>query len=134
MNNIFRKFAANVAKIVGSPWAFTTALALIVVWLLLGPEFGFSNSWAIAINTLSTVVTFLIVFIIQNTQNRHSKAIQLKLDELIRSMHAASNQLLDIEEVSDEELDELKNQFHSLHLKYESELEKRKRTKKPQLN
>ncbi len=129
MNNIFRKFAAKIAKIVGSPWSFTIALAIIIVWFLLGPEFGFSNSWAISINTLSTVVTFLIVFIIQNTQNRHSKAIQLKLDEIIKSLHGASNQLLDIEEVSDEELDELKNHFHTLHQKYESELIKRQKSK-----
>ena len=129
MNDYFRKFANHAANIVGNPWSFITAAVVIIAWVTLGPAFGFSQTWLLAINTLSTIVTFLIVFLIQNTQNRHSKAIQLKLDEIIRSLKSASNQLLDIEAVTDEELDELKNQFHSLHQKYEGELEKRKMKK-----
>jgi low affinity Fe/Cu permease len=106
---------------VGSPWAFLTALLLVVVWGLTGPVFGYSDTWQLVINTSTTVITFLVVFIIQNTQNRDAQAIHLKLDELIRAMHGARTQLVELEELSDEELERLHSEFHQLRAQYESQ-------------
>jgi low affinity Fe/Cu permease len=103
----------------GHYWAFIIATLACVVWALSGPFFGFSDTWQLVINTGTTVLTFLMVFLIQNTQNRESKAIQLKLDELIRSVREASDTLIDIEETTDDELDALKDEYrehaHRLH-------------------
>jgi low affinity Fe/Cu permease len=95
----------------GHYWAFIIATLACVIWALSGPLFGFSDTWQLVINTGTTVLTFLAVFLIQNSQNRESKAIQLKLDELIRSVRDASDTLIDIEETTDEELDELKDRY-----------------------
>lgn len=111
MNELFRKFAHKAAGIVGSPWSFITALAIIVVWAITGPIFHFSDTWQLVINTGTTIVTFLMVFLIQNTQNRDAKAIHLKLDELIRSAEQARNNLVDLEDLSDEELERLEQEF-----------------------
>src|SRR5437764_7343234 len=100
----FRKFAAATASAVGSPWAFFVAAVVIIVWAITGPIFGFSDTWQLIINTATTVVTFLMVFLIQNTQNRDARAIHLKLDELIRGLQGPRNKLVDLENCSDEEI------------------------------
>ncbi len=114
MNEFFRKFSQKSSEIIGSPGAFFIALTLLVLWALLGPYFHFSDTWQLVINTATTVITFLIVFLIQNTQNRDAKALHLKLDELIRSMKGARNTMLNLEELSDDELEILKKQFRSI--------------------
>src|SRR5882724_12668017 len=103
----FRHFAHKSAAVLGSAWAFIGAIFIIAVWGLTGPAFHFSDTWQLIINTGTTIVTFLMVFLIQNTQNRDSKALHLKLDELLRATHAARNQLVDLEEMTDNELEEL---------------------------
>ena len=103
----------------GSASAFTGAVLVIVVWLLTGPTFHFSDTWQLIINTATTVITFLMVFLIQNTQNRDSKAIHLKLDEVIRALKGARNQLVDLEDLSDQELKKLEEQFRRLGRKAE---------------
>jgi low affinity Fe/Cu permease len=110
----FRKFASRTARGVGSPWAFLLAVTVIVVWAATGPIFKFSDTWQLVINTGTTIVTFLMVFLIQNTQNRDAAAIHLKLDELIRALKGARNRLVDLEELSDEELEKLRLEFHRL--------------------
>ncbi|PYI84809.1 MAG: hypothetical protein DME26_12710 [Verrucomicrobia bacterium] len=101
----FQTFARKSARAAGHPLAFGIALLTIVIWALTGPIFGFSDTWQLVINTATTIVTFLMVFLIQNTQNRDCEAIQLKLDELVRAIEGSHNALLDIEELSEEELD-----------------------------
>ena len=114
MNEVFRKFASKTADWMGRSWAFIGAATIIVVWAFTGPLFHYSDTWQLVINTGTTIITFLMVFLIQNTQNRDAKAIHLKLDELIRSIKGARNSMVDLEEMSDQELKELKNQFHRL--------------------
>ena len=114
MNELFRKFANKTSAIVGSPWAFMIAAAAIVVWAASGPIFGFSDTWQLVINTSTTIITFLMVFLIQNTQNRDAKALHLKLDELIRSVEGARDELVDLEDLSDEDLRRLQQQFRQL--------------------
>lgn len=110
----FRRFAHKVAIAVGAPWAFAAALLLVVLWGVTGPLFGYSDTWQLTINTGTTIVTFLMVFVIQNTQNRETQALQLKLDELIRAVTDARNELVDLEDMSDEELRGLQRQFQEL--------------------
>jgi low affinity Fe/Cu permease len=98
----------------GSAWAFAGAVLVILVWLITGPTFHFSDTWQLIINTATTVVTFLMVFLIQNTQNRDAKAMHLKLDELIRALKGARNELVDLEQLSDEELKKLEQQFRRM--------------------
>jgi low affinity Fe/Cu permease len=114
MKDLFRKFANKTSEIVGSPWAFITAATIMVVWAISGPLFGFSDTWQLVINTGTTIITFLMVFLIQNTQNRDAKAIHLKLDELIRAVQGARDSLVDLEELSDDELQHLQSQFKNL--------------------
>ena len=114
MRDAFAVVARNTSNALGSAWGFSAALIVIVVWALTGPIFGFSDTWQLIINTGTTIVTFLMVFLIQNTQNRDSKAIQLKLDELIRSIKGARNHLLDLEDLSDDELQKLQTEFERL--------------------
>jgi low affinity Fe/Cu permease len=104
----FRQFARASARWTGRPMAFALAAGFILAWIITGPIFHFSDTWQLVINTATTIVTFLMVFLIQNTQNRDSEAVQLKLDELLRSTPGAHNALLEIEELSEEELDEIK--------------------------
>ena len=125
MNEFFRKFSHKLSLIVGSVWAFFVAFVLILSWILTGPIFNFSDTWQLVINTTTTIVTFLMVFIIQNTQNRDTKSIQLKLDELIRSQIKARNSLLDLENTSDEELAKIQKEFDVL---YQKELNTRKKS------
>ncbi len=114
MNDRFRRFAHNSAEAVGSPRAFQLALTIIIVWGVTGPLFRFSDTWQLVINTGTTIVTFLMVFLIQNTQNRDAHAIHLKLDELIRANKNARNKLLALEDMSDEELRSLQREFEEL--------------------
>ncbi len=111
LSDWFRKFAAQIAEWMGSAWAFFLAVLMIAVWLLTGPLFGFSETWQIVINTITTIITFLMVFVLQNTQNRDAKAMHLKLDELLRALHGARNDLVDLEDLSEEELNDLQRQF-----------------------
>lgn len=114
LNDAFHNFAKQLSAEVGSPWAFIAALGIVVVWSVTGPLFKYSDTWQLVINTGTTIVTFLMVFLIQNTQNRDAKAVHLKLDELIRCIKGARNTLIDLEEMSEEELDNLQRQFVKL--------------------
>src|SRR5437870_3572863 len=111
---LFRRLAHRTAHHVGSPWAFAVALVVIAVWAVTGPLFGFSDTWQLVINTGTTIVTFLMVFLIQNTQNRDALALQLKIDELIRAVKTARNEMVQVEELSDQELERLHQEFHQL--------------------
>ena len=115
MKELFRKIAGRVSFVAGSAGAFTMALLIVIIWATTGPAFGFSDTWQLVINTGTTIVTFLMVFLIQNTQNRDSKAMQLKLDELIRATRAARDSFVDTEDLSDEELAALDAEFKKLH-------------------
>lgn len=110
----FRRFSCSVATGAGTHWAFLVALAVIVAWAVTGPLFRFSDTWQLAINTGTTIVTFLMVFLIQATQNRDGKAIQLKLDELIRSQRKARNAFAGLENATEEELREFEEEFKAL--------------------
>ncbi|MGZ4961624.1 MAG: low affinity iron permease family protein [Limisphaerales bacterium] len=110
-NEIFNKFAHNASAAVGHPLAFFVAILLILGWAVTGPMFHFSDTWQLVINTGTTIITFLMVFLIQNTQNRDARAIHLKVDELLRTGEKARNYLIDVQSMSDEELDELERQF-----------------------
>jgi low affinity Fe/Cu permease len=114
MNDLFHKVAQKTSNAVGSAWAFTIAIVIIVLWGLTGPIFGFSDTWQLIINTGTTIVTFLMVFLIQNTQNRDAKVIHHKLDELIRATKNARNHLVDLEDLSDKEIRELEREFQRL--------------------
>jgi low affinity Fe/Cu permease len=107
----FGKFAASASGWLGSKWAFVGAILIIVVWALTGPIFRYSDTWQLVINTGTTIITFLMVFLIQNTQNRDARAINLKLDELIHAIDTAQNQMMDIEKLSDEELDVIHDKY-----------------------
>jgi low affinity Fe/Cu permease len=120
MGNAFRKFAGNVSRGAGSPWAFIAAVVIIIVWGFTGPLFQFSDTWQLVINTGTTIVTFLMVFLIQNMQNRETRAINLKLDELLRAISTARNDIIDMENVSDEELEEVEEQFHQIKMRLRS--------------
>jgi len=111
VSDAFRVFANRSSVMLGSAWAFTGAVLVILVWILTGPTFHFSDTWQLIINTATTVITFLMVFLIQNTQNRDAKAMHLKLDELIRAIRDARDELVDLEDLSDEELKKLEEQF-----------------------
>ena len=110
----FSRFAKWTAHATGHPIAFVLAAATIAVWLITGPLFGFSDTWQLVINTGTTIVTFLMVFLIQNTQNRDSAAVHLKLDELIRTVAGAHNALLDLEELTEKDLERLRLRYESL--------------------
>jgi low affinity Fe/Cu permease len=114
MRDWFRRFSVWAANWLGSPWLFVANVALIIVWLAAGPLFSFSDSWQLVVNTGTTVFTYLAVFLIQNTQNRDAKAMHLKLDELISSVEGARNRLVDLEDLSDDELEKLQQQFQKL--------------------
>jgi low affinity Fe/Cu permease len=121
VSDAFRVFAHRSAVMLGSAWAFTGAALVILVWLLTGPVFHFSDTWQLIINTATTIITFLMVFLIQNTQNRDAKAVHLKLDELIRAIKNARNELVDLEDLSDEELKKLEEQFRRMRARAEND-------------
>jgi low affinity Fe/Cu permease len=111
---IFRRFARGTAEVVGTPYAFVAAIALIVGWLASGPLFRFSDTWQLIINTSTTIVTFLMVFVIQNAQNRDARAIHIKLDELIRATTGAENSVLDLARLSDRQLLALEHHYERI--------------------
>jgi len=117
----FQKFARTVVRMSGHPMAFVLAVAIILIWALTGPLFRFGNTWLLVINTVASIVTFLMIFLVRNAQNRESEAVQLKLDELIRATKEAHNSLLDIGELSEEELDRIKARFERLARKARDE-------------
>jgi len=110
----FQTFATKVSCWTGSRWSFLGAMLIIIVWAVLGPYFHYSDTWQLVVNTATTIVTFLMVFLIQNTQNRDARAIHLKLDELIRGLEGPRNSLVLLEEASDEEIEKVEQQFKQL--------------------
>ena len=138
MKEAFRQFAESTANAVGSHWAFLAAVMTIAVWGLTGPLFGYSDTWQLFINTGTTIVTFLMVFLIQNTQNRATRIVSLKLDELLRGVEGARTGLVNLDHMSDEELEQVQREFSQLPERYaplldddlahlERELHKRKK-------
>ena len=125
--SFFTRFAKWTAKATGHPSTFVLAFSVIVVWAITGPLFNFSDTWQLVINTGTTIVTFLMVFLIQNTQNRDTEALQLKLDELIRCTVGAKNLLLDMEELDEKELEEMREQYLKLADKARKAEEKKKK-------
>ena len=119
VSDAFRIFARRSSMVLGSAWAFASAILIIVIWGLIGPTFHYSDTWQLIINTGTTIVTFLMVFLIQNTQNRDAKAAHLKLDEVIRALKGARNELVDLEKLSDEDLTSLEEQFERVRKKAE---------------
>jgi low affinity Fe/Cu permease len=117
MSEFFRVFSHKVSFWMGSPWAFLMALFVVLGWALTGPMFQFSDTWELVINTGTTIITFLMVFLIQNTQNREMKSLNLKLDELIHATKAARNKFANLESLSDEALDELEKEFQTVRQK-----------------
>ena len=121
--SVFTHFAKWAARATGRPGAFLGAAAIIVLWALTGPIFGFSDTWQLVINTGTTIITFLMVFLIQNTQNRDTEAMQIKLDELIRAVESAQNTLLDLEELDEDELDRIRAEYEELAKKAREKLQ-----------
>jgi low affinity Fe/Cu permease len=119
IRDAFGVFARKTSTILGSAWAFVIAILIIVIWAMTGPAFHYSDTWQLIINTGTTIVTFLMVFLIQNTQNRDAKAVHLKLDELIRALGGARNKLVDLEKLSDDDLKTLETEFEKLRKKAE---------------
>lgn len=113
----FAEWARRTANLLGSPYAFIVACVMVLAWLISGPIFNYSDTWQLVINTGTTIVTFLMVFVIENTQNRDGRAIHLKLDEIIKSNKDARNRLIDLEHCTDQELDDLQRQFESIRSK-----------------
>src|SRR5918911_4233862 len=123
-SSIFTSFAKWTSRAAGHPNTFFIAVLVILVWAVTGPIFGFSDTWQLVINTGTTIVTFLMVFLIQNTQNRDSEAMQLKLDELIRAVNGAHNGLLDLEELTEEDLERIKARYEALARKSREDLKR----------
>ncbi|MEK9968202.1 MAG: low affinity iron permease family protein [Ferrovibrio sp.] len=121
----FTRFAGRAAHVAGTPWVFTIAVLGIVVWAALGPMLDFSEVWQLTVNTGTTIVTFLMVFLIQNTQNRDAVAMQIKLDELIRATRTAENAVLDLEELTEEELETFRQTYEKLAEKARSARQKK---------
>ena len=124
----FTTFASRTARAAGHPMTFTLAAGLILLWAILGPVFHYSNTWQLIVNTCTTIVTVLMVFLIQNTQNRDAHAVQIKLDELIRTHATANNALLDVEELDDHDLDALRDHYESLARSAIERIHSRRRT------
>lgn len=114
IHDTFHRFALHCSRVVGSPFTFAAGVAVILIWIASGPAFHFSDTWQLVINTGTTIVTFLSVFLIQNTQNRDSRALHLKLDELLRALKEARTQLVDLEELSEADLERLEQEFKLL--------------------
>lgn len=132
MRDAFRKFAQWVSTTTGHPTVFVVAVGLIIVWVVSGPFFKYSDTWQLVINTSTTIITFLMVFILQNTQNRDNQAVQLKLDELLRAVGKARTRFIDIEDLPDEDLEQMAEEFASLNDRAQSEKRSR-HEKKPKL-
>ena len=123
--SLFTRFAKATARISGRPGAFMCALLIVLLWAMTGPVFDFNDTWQLVINTGTTIVTFLMVFLIQNTQNRDTEAMHVKLDEIIRAIEGADNALLDLEELEDDDLDHIRKDYEHLADKARSELRRR---------
>lgn len=128
MSEAFSKVAGKVSEAIGSPWAFIAALGAIVVWLISGPVLGFSDTWQLIINTSTTIVTFLTVFLIQHTQNKNDRATQLKLDEIIHSIRNARNDFINLEELSEKELRKLREEYKKYRTEKGHKLKKSQRS------
>jgi low affinity Fe/Cu permease len=128
--NLFVRLAQYVARITGRPIAFMVAAGAILLWAMSGPLFGFSDNWQLVVNTTTTIITFLMVFVIQNTQNRDTMAMQIKLDEVIRVTNKARNTLLDLEELDEKQLEQVRDDYERLAAE-ETSVEKRLRPTKP---
>ena len=124
VQDAFRVFARTASSVLGTAWAFVAAITIIAIWAITGPIYDYSDTWQLLINTGTTIVTFLMVFIIQNTQNRDSKAVHLKLDELIRSIDSARNHLVNVDRLSDDELKKLEAQFKRISNKADETIER----------
>jgi low affinity Fe/Cu permease len=122
---LFTRFARDAATVTGKPVTFITATLVIIIWAIAGPMFGFSDTWQLVINTSTTIITFLMVFLIQNTQNRDTEALQIKLDEIIRSNKGARNEVLDLEEMDEAQLDQIRKEYLDLAEHARVHLEKR---------
>lgn len=120
----YSRFAKGASRYCGRPRTFTLAVLVILVWIVTGPAFGFSDTWQLVINTGTTIITFLMVFLIQNTQNRDTEAIQIKLDELIRATKGAHNALLDLEELEEDALDAFRKRYQALAMMARTELDR----------
>lgn len=114
MNEAFRRFARSMSDVLGSSWSFSAAVGIVLLWGAVGPYFHYSDAWQLAINTGTTIVTFLMVFLIQNSQNRDSRATQLKLDELIKAVRGARNSMIDLDRLNDDELRDLEEEYKKL--------------------
>ncbi len=123
MSDVFRVFARKSSVVLGSAWTFAAAILIVMAWALTGPRFHYSDTWQLIINTGTTIVTFLMVFLIQNTQNRDAKSVHLKLDEIIRAVKGARNKLVSLQESSDEDLNKLEQQFTRIRKKAKQEPE-----------
>lgn len=121
----FTRFTKATARATGRPTAFLTALIVVVIWAVTGPLFAFSDTWQLVINTGTTIVTFLMVFLIQSTQNRDTEAVQVKLDEIIRAIGHAHNELLDLEELEEKDLDKVRESYRALARKARGEKQRR---------
>lgn len=126
-SSFFTRFAKHAATITGKPATFVCAVLIIVAWAFLGPFFGFSDTWQLVINTGTTIITFLMVFLIQNTQNRDGEAVQIKLDELIRSIEGARNQVMNLEEMDEKQLNKIREEYLELAEAADRELEEKAR-------
>ncbi len=126
-NHFFTRFAKKTAHYTGKPITFIAAVAIVLVWGISGPVFGFSETWQLVINTGTTIITFLMIFLIQNTQNRDTEALQIKLDEIIRSKKGARNEVLELEELDEEDLEEIRQEYLELAKKARSLKDERER-------
>lgn len=124
--NAFVRFSQKISYVAGHPAAFAVALCAVVIWAMTGPLFGFNDTWQLVINTSTTIITFLMVFLIQSTQNRDTAAMQLKLDELIRTTQGAHTVLLDLEELSEDELEKIRTQYEDIARKARDKLKQHK--------
>jgi low affinity Fe/Cu permease len=124
VKDTFRRFSHKTAEVVGNPYVFIIAVLIIIIWAVSGKYYNYSDTWQLVINTGTTIVTFLMVFLIQNTQNRDAKAIHLKLDELLRGVKGARTDLVNLENFSEEELDRLQKEFEGLQKHYSSHHER----------
>ena len=125
MREQFRKFARDTARAMGSSWAFFAALAVVIAWAVTGPVFNYSDTWQLVINTGTTIVTFLMVFLIQSTQNRDAQAVHLKLDELLRAVAKARTGLVGLEHMSDDDLKQVEREFAAIQAKYAARVARR---------
>ena len=128
MHEYFCRFARWTARVLGHPFAFAAAVLAVVIWAAFGPVFHYNENWQLLINTGTTILTFLMVFLLQNTQGRDARAVQIKLDELIRAVKGARNELIDLENLSEEELTRYCAEFQEIHLRYAKVLEKHGKT------